>query len=286
MDNNKSFLQSLKWEEFQKSFNRKIWRIEEILVIKHNLPLGKSYLYCPRVSREISNDFIEQVKEIALQEESIFFKVEPDFTNYKLQITNYKFIKSSKQIQPAKTIILDIDQPEQELLSQMHSKVRYNIRLAQKKGVEIKESDNIDSFFKLLKETAKRDKFHLHPEEYYRKMLKGGITKLFVAEYQNQVVAANLVCFFGQTAIYLHGASDHKYRQLMAPYLLQWQIILGAKKLGLKYYDFGGIDEIKWPGVTRFKRGFNGREVSYPGSFDLIFQKTWYLVYKLARKIL
>ena len=280
---NNQFLQSLEWEKFQKSLNRKTWRIEDVLIIKHDLFFNKSYLYCPRCSNKISNTFLDQVKQIAKQENSIFLKIEPE-DNFQFSIFNFQ--KSTKQIQPGKTVILNITKSEDELLNQMHNKTRYNIKLAEKKGIEIKESDNIDSFLKLLKETAKRDGFHLHLEEYYKKMLEENLVKLFVAKHKNKVVAANLVCFFDKTAIYLHGASDYNHRQLMAPYLLQWKIILKAKELGLKKYDFWGIDEDKWPGVTRFKKGFNGKEISYPGAYDLVYSKIWYWLYKIGRKIL
>jgi len=281
--NNNSFLQSLEWERFQKSLNRKTWRVEGKLVIKHDLPFSKNYLYCPR--SEISDGFLKEVEKIAKQEKSIFLKVEPE-----KEIPNFK--KSDKQIQPAKTIILDISKSEDELLNQMHPKTRYNIRLAQKKGIEIKQSNNQESsdvFIKLLKQTAQRDKFFLHSQEYYQKMINilgQDIVKLFLAKYKDKVIAANLVCFFNQTAIYLHGASDYRYRQIMAPYLLQWQIIRQAKEMGFKYYDFWGIDEDKWPGVTRFKRGFGGQEVSSPGAYDLIYSKFWYLLYKMVRRVL
>ena len=295
VENEGCFLQSWQWGELQESMNRKIWRIEtqglKGLVIKHDINLGKNYLYCPRgpIGQGDFNNFIEQVKEIARQEGSIFFKIElEEFKVRPQQRSDLKFfVKSSKQIQPVKTVILDISKSEKELLKQMHQKTRYNICLAQKKGIEIKESEEgLDDFIRLLKQTAKRDRFFLHPRKYYQKLLKRGLAKLFLAYYQNKVIAANLICFFGQTATYLHGASDYNHRQLMAPYLLQWQTILKAKEKGLTHYDFWGINEEKWPGVTRFKKGFGGQEVSYPGSFDLIFQKTWYKVYNLARKIL
>jgi len=282
-----SFLQSVQWQEFQKALGRQTWRIHKILVIKHNLPLGKNYLYSPR-SPAVKSDFLEELREIAKKEGSIFFKIEP-ITD--LNLENFNFTKSSRQIQPTKTLILDISKSEEELLKQMHQKTRYNIRLAQKKGVTIEESsEKIDDFLRLSKETAKRDKFHLHPRKYYQKMLevlgKPGMVKLFLAKYQNHIIVANLVCFFGPTATYLHGASDYNFRQLMATHLCQWQAILEAKKLGLKYYNFWGIDEEKWPGVTRFKRGFAGQEITYPGSFNLVFRPAWYQVYNLARRIL
>jgi len=291
--NNGSFLQSWPWGAFQESLGRKIWRIEadriKALVIKHDLPFKKNYLYCPRciIAKEYFNNLLEKVNEIANQEKSIFFKIEPESN---LELSGFKL--SKKQIQPKKTIILDLHKSEEELLGQMHQKTRYNIRLAQKKGLIIKEAgiEKIDVFLKLSEQTAKRDKFFLHPKEYYRKMMEvlgsDGIVKLFLAKHNNKIMAANLICFFGKTAIYLHGASDYSYRNLMAPYLLQWEVIKQAKANDFQYYDFGGINEKKWPGVTRFKQGFSGQEISYPGAFDLIFQPIWYRIYNLSRRIL
>ncbi len=298
--NNGSFLQSWSWGEFQKSLGRQVWRIEteglNALLIRHGLPLGKNYLYCPRGPISPIEAFLEEVKKIAQQEKSIFFKIEPDNRDDRdssigTVLKGQSLLQSNKQIQPTKTLVLDISKPAEELLSQLHSKTRYNIRLAQKKGVTVEElSEKIDDFLRLSKETAKRDRFHLHPQGYYQKMLEvlgqEGMIKLFLAKCKNQIVAANLVCFFGQTATYLHGASDYNFRQLMAPHLLQWQTICQAKQLGLKRYDFWGIDEKKWPGVTRFKKGFNGQEIVYPGAFDLVFQPVWYKIYHLARRIL
>ena len=303
IENNGSFLQSWSWGEFQESLGRQVWRLEDkglkALLIKHGLPLGKNYLYCPRGPIGPIETFLEKVKEIGQKEKSIFLKIEPDNRDCPLDTVleartvskGQSLFRSNKQIQPIKTLVLDISKPEEELLSQIHSKTRYNIRLARKKGVTVEESsEKIDDFLRLLKETAKRDKFHLHAQGYYQKMLEvlgqEGMVKLILAKYKNQIVAANLVYFFGQTATYLHGASDYNFRQLMAPHLLQWQAICQAKQLGLRYYDFWGIDEKKWPGVTRFKKGFSGQEITFPGAFDLIFQPTWYRIYNLARKVL
>ncbi len=109
--------------------------------------------------------------------------------------------------------------------------------------------------------------------------------KLFIAEYKKKPIAANIVSFFGDTAVYMHGASGADHRNVMAPYLLQWHAIKLGKQVGCKYYDFYGIDEKKWPGVTRFKRGFGGRAVNYPGTFDLIFDSSWYNIYKMVRRV-
>ncbi len=277
-----NFLQSKKWEELQKAVGRKVWRIGETLVIQHDLPFKKNYLYSPRGPIGLMDEFLNKVKEIAQKEKSIFLKIEPDL-NFNQNISNFE--KSDKEIQPSKTIVLNISKSEDELLGQMHSKTRYNIRLAQKKGIEIEESQNIDSFIKLLKETARRDKFYLHPDDYYRKIFQNlnGI-KLFLAKRGNEIIAGNLVLFFNQEAIYLHGASDHNFRQYMAPYLLQWYSILEAKKNQLIRYDFYGINEIKWPGITRFKKGFGGKEINYSGSYNFVFSSFWYVLYNLIRR--
>jgi len=289
-----SFLQSQVWADFQKSINRKIWRLDEVLVIKHNLLFNKSYFYSPRCGGNfLLESFLGEIRKIAKKENSIFLKIEPSFaraTDGKpLYLEEFGFIKGHN-IQPSKTLILNIEKSEQELLEQMHYKTRYNIQLARKRGVEIRnpksEIRNFEEFWKLMKQTSKRDKFHPHPKEYYKKLLQIPGVELFVAEYQGRVIAANIVLFYERAVIYLHGASDYKHRNLMAPFLLQWSQILEAKKRGCIEYDFWGIDEKKWPGVTRFKKGFGGHEISYPGAYDLVFQPMWYKIYKIARKIL
>jgi len=289
------FLQSKNWEEFQKSLGRKVWRVNKILVIKHNLPFGKSYLYAPKCRGDFLNkDFLNKTKKIAKKEKSIFLKTEP------IQVVEDKLdlgkigLKKSKNIQPQKTLILDITKPEKELMKNMHYKTRYNIRLAERKNIKIeKNKDSFEDFWRLVKKTTERDKFKPHPKEYYKKMLKIPGVKLFLAlipssteQTRPKIIAANIVVFYKKQAIYLHGTSDYNYRNLMAPYLLQWKQILEAKKKECIEYDFWGIDEEKWPGVTRFKKGFSGKEIKYIGAYDMIFKKCWYFVYKVVKKII
>ncbi len=285
-----SFLQSTHWLDFQKSLGRKVWQIDSISIIKHNLSLDRSYLYSPRCRGNfLSDNFLEKIKEIVKQENAIFWKVEPQ-DKIDENLFKKKGFKKSSNIQPQKTIILDITKPEQELLNQMHYKTRYNINLALKKSIKTQisklKSQNFSDFWKLMEQTKKRDKFHPHPKEYYRKMLEIPGVELFVAEYEHKIIAANIVVFYEKTVIYLHGASDYEHRNLMAPHLLQWEQIKEAKKRGCVEYDFWGIDEKKWPGVTRFKKGFGGKEIEYPGAYDLVFQPIWYKIYKIARSIL
>ncbi len=231
---------------------------------------------------------------------------------------NWRVAKSPHDMQPREILIIDITKPEGELLAEMKPKTRYNINLSRKRGVFVKAISNfqfpiskqisnsndqnskfyIDKFIKLVKITAKRDKITSHPESYYRKMFETippEILKLYVAEYENKVIAANIVVFYGNTATYLHGASDNEYRNVMAPYLLQWQAMLDTKRAGCQKYDLGGIKITNdqqpttndWFGITRFKTGFspNTKPVVFPGSYDIILNPKKYYLYRVLQKI-
>ena len=312
---NSSLLQSWFWGEFQKSLKKKIWKLAVknkewlalALLIKHKLPFNKSYLYCPRgplvksLKLRIENLklLFKKIEEIAQRENSIFLRIDPAVQiNQWTNLEKFGFLKAKKEIQPKDTLILDITKSENELLSQMHYKTRYNLRLAERKGVKIRKTTNlkeIDVFWNLLCETTKREKFKSHPKEYYKKQLevlgKEGLIRLFLAQYKNKVIAASLVSFFGKRATYLHGASLYQYRKVMAPHLLQWKAILEAKKQNCQFYDFWGIaplgrEDHPWSGITRFKKGFGGKEVHYLGAWDLVYQPFWYRIYNIAKQII
>lgn len=190
--------------------------------------------------------------------------------------------------QPKKTLVLDLTKSNEELLKEMHQKTRYNIKLALRNEVKIMVAQPKDfpDFAKLIEETARRDKFRIHRTAHYQKMIMaGGIFKLYLAKKEEQTLAAGIFAFFGDTVTYVHGASASTNRQLMAPYALHWQIIQEAKTAGFKYYDLYGIDNLKWPGVTRFKLGFGGKEKAYPGAFDIIFKSFYYRAYQLLRGV-
>jgi len=148
---------------------------------------------------------------------------------------------------------------------------------------------------RLTKIMSERQGIVTHGENYYRKMLEiipESIIKLYVAEYENKIIATNIVIFYGDTAYYLHGASDDKYKNLMAPHMLQWRQIQDARKAGCVRYDFCGVkvNEKKgksWEGITRFKLGFspNTKPVEFPGSYDIIVSPVRYWGYRIIQKI-
>jgi len=182
----------------------------------------------------------------------------------------------------------------------MHPKTRYNIGLAERKGVIVAKNvrrtpqDDFRVFWQLLEETSAREGFSLHPREYYEKLL--GVSshafsnELFFARHQNTVLAAALVNFYRSStsigvATYLHGGSLRDHRELMAPQLLHWEIIKEAKRHGFAQYDFCGIDKDRWPGLTRFKLGFGGEIVEYPHSVDIVYRPMWYGAYRIGRRM-
>jgi peptidoglycan pentaglycine glycine transferase (the first glycine) len=307
-------LQSWDWGEFQRKAGCQVARFAAkdrgvicaaATLIEKKLPFGRTYYYLPRGpiinegsvhgDREYIFEFlIDAIEKYALKQKALFIRIEPDF----LPNSHLKLIKTI-DVQPSRTVMLELPKPEEALLKAMHQKTRYNIKLAIKKGVEVIEAkpQKFNTFWKLMSETGQRDKFRLHAKQYYQKMLRiGGTTKLaerhtslsvklFLANYQGQAVAASLVAFYGDTATYMHGCSSSKHRSIMAPYALQWHCIRQAKEKGCRYYDLFGVDEKKWPGVTRFKNGFGGNQFEYPGTYDAVVSPKYYKIYKLARKL-
>jgi lipid II:glycine glycyltransferase (peptidoglycan interpeptide bridge formation enzyme) len=292
------FAQSWIWGEREAAAGKNIvrWgvsRADRLLAvmtaIKKELPGGLFYWYAPRgpLGDPAAIKFL--LSELKKTAGGMFLRCEPRLNtiDYLSSVGDGRF-KLVKTIdwQPKQSWVLDLDSSEADILGGMHQKTRYNIRLAEKKGVEIKESADFEEFWRLINLTGERDSFRLHGREHYRRLLEGNSAmKLYLAVYQGKNIAAGIFSFWGDKATYLHGASDNELRNLMAPYLLQWEMIKKAKKDAYKYYDFYGIDEKKWPGVTRFKLGFGGRRVAYPGTFDVVFCPIFYFIYNQLRRV-
>lgn len=314
-----SFLQSFEWGEFQSSVGRKVMRFaivegERLMavasVLEHKLPLGFRYWYLPRgpiaiveagqAEQSAILDFcIKALKEKARGAGIVFMRMDPGIEKKeKSVLEKLDMISISGSVQPKDTLVLDLQKSEEEMLSAMKPKTRYNVRLAEKKGVEISstmfEAKSFDDFWKLIGETSERDGIVSHSKVYYQKMLEAlgadGDLKcfLYLARYEGQAIAANIVLIFGTYAVYLHGASSNANRNLMAPYLLQWRQIRDARAAGCRIYDFWGITvdnaQPKWAGITRFKQGFGGREVSYAGVYDMPIRRSLYGLYMMLRK--
>lgn len=293
--NNGSFLQSWLWGQFQKAYGRKIFYlalkednqiIAGTLLIKYHLPLGRFYFFSPAGPVVYHDELLKAIKEKAKAEKVIFWRLERG---------EIKQTKKVKDVHPIATLILNLQgKSEEDLLKDMKPKTRYNIKLAQKKGVVVKTSEDIEKFYELAQKTAHRQQINIHPEKYYQTMLAAlkdkGFIKLYAAEYQGKIIAANIVIFYYATAVYLHGGQSHERREVMAPHLLQWQAIKDALQEGFAYYDFFGIAENDdpnhaWAGITRFKKGFGGVVKKYWGTHEIPLNQTWYNIYKIVKKI-
>lgn len=203
--------------------------------------------------------------------------------------------------QPQTTLVLDLTLPADTLLEQMHSKTRYNIRLAERKGVRVTREKNVDIFWQLNTETTDRDGFRGHDKAYYTQFLSMDMVEQFTAYYEDIPIASIVTVLYDGTMTYVHGASANTHRNLMAPYLLQWTAIEYAQASGARAYDFWGIAPIyppgeapketcyhgycwelthPWTGITRFKVGFGGHVVSYPQAQDVIFRPLKYRLYQ------
>lgn len=209
--------------------------------------------------------------------------------------------KSLNDIQPPDTVLLDLEKTEEELLSAMKPKWRYNIKLAEKKGVTVSAcgAEKIEDFYHVFEETAKRDGIAIHAKSYYKDLLergnsaeteKSGVkTTLYLAAHENDVLAGIITLFTDTEAVYLFGASSNNKRNLMPAYFLQWRAICDAKAFGAKTYDFYGCppdDNENHPmhGLFRFKTGFGGRLVHRIGSFDAVYKPCVYGLYIFAEK--
>ncbi|MBU1046084.1 peptidoglycan bridge formation glycyltransferase FemA/FemB family protein [Patescibacteria group bacterium] len=309
-ENNGSFLQSFEWGEFQQSLGKQIWRIQvrekeavlgQMLLIKEIFPLKrKSCLYIPfgpvlkkdllpEEQKEIIAVVLERIQNIVQEQGAIFLRIEPDAEL--ILPDGRRAVIPNKRIQPQKTLILDLLQEEDEIFKNFSSKTRYNVGLAQRKGVKIKfEKQYREEFYHLIKGTSKRDGFTPFKEEHYKKLFEIANddfkVKLCLADYRGKIIASYILILFNKTAIGLHGANDWQYRALKAVNLLQWERIKMVKKLGCEKFDFWGIDEKRWRGITDFKKGFGGTEFAYPPSRDIVFQKGWYKLYHIARRVI
>lgn len=295
------FLQSANWAGLQNRFHRQSWFVAlaggVASILEYELPLEKKYLYVPK-GPVVTGDWqapLFELQNFARAREAVFLRLDPEVAPGQLDLIKFGFRRSPKETQARQTQMIDLSQTEDELLLGLHPKTRYNLRLAQKKGLQIRNYEsrekNFDIFWELMRATAKRDRFHLHAKEYYEAMLTLPEIKLFLVRSGEKIIAGAMVSFFAGRATYLHGASDYEARPLMAPYLLHWQIILEAKQQGLAHYDLGGVAPASdpshsWAGISRFKSGFGGDFVEYVGSFDYVVDRLWYGAYLLARKFL
>ncbi|HCK67184.1 MAG TPA: hypothetical protein DHW49_13050 [Anaerolineae bacterium] len=311
---NPHLLQMGEWGELKKDFGWKPVRILSgsigVQILFRKLPLRFTIGYLPKAfsnqQSAISLEFWNEVDLICRKNNAIFLKLEPDawieeFQPFDLaqdKPSNFPTFKpSTHNIQPPNTIIVSIKGDEEQILARMKPKCRYNIRLAEKKGITVRAWDDIESLHQMMLITGGRDNFGVHSKEYYQRAYDlfhpKGICELLVAEFEGKPLASLMVFANGKRAWYVYGASNNEERNRMPTYLLQWEAIRWAKSKGCEEYDLWGVpDENEetleanfesrhdglW-GVYRFKRGFGGQLRRAAQALDKVYNPLLYWAY-------
>lgn len=325
-------LQSWAWGDFRSQMGIKVERIgifekdkltSGYQVTFHQIPfLPFTIGYFPK-GPEINEEMINVLKDLGHKHNAIYIQIEPNI--YKLdnknvrqedsknflinensdnslnvfQSLNLSVLKKSHHPLFTKyTFVLDLTKSEADLLEDMHPKARYNIKVATKHDVKIKEDNSDEAFENYLKleaETTNRQKFYAHSENYHRQMWeimkKAEIAKLWTASIGNETLAAWIVFVWKDTIYYPYGASSRNQREAMAPNLLLWEIAKWGKQNGYKQFDLWGAigpnpnPNDPWYGFHRFKAGYNPELIEFIGSFDLIINPFLYKLYCMANSV-
>ncbi|MFO7153451.1 MAG: peptidoglycan bridge formation glycyltransferase FemA/FemB family protein [Caldicoprobacter oshimai] len=314
------FMQSLKWAEVKSNW------LNEIITVKDNqgnikgamsllirkLPfVNYTIMYSPRGPVCDIHDYatikelIDKAREVARRYKSYVLKLDPDVEKDNLEFQKivkklgFRIKSNSKDFegaQPRFVFRLDIkNKTEEELLMSFHQKVRYNIRLAMRKGVEIRigSKDDIPEFHKIMVETGIRDKFVVRSASYFEKMLDclgPDNIRLYLAYYRGNMIAGAIAVAYGNKCWYLYGASSNQHRNVMPNYLLQWEMIKWAVERGCDIYDFRGVSgnvDKNHPlyGLYRFKKGFGGKFTEFIGELDYVFNPLVYFAVEAVQRI-
>lgn len=344
---NNSFFQSEVWARINKEYFNKDYYFVAVkenntiklatLILENKIFFNYKYLYCPAgpifdfEDQEVFDFFIKQLKKNI--KDIIFIRIDPkiDYKNIginKLEshkivsdffLKKEKFIISKDQKQPETTLIIELEnKTDENILKQMKEKGRYNIKIAEKNNIIVKKTGDIDSFYNLMLETTKRDGFFANNKDYYKKLVENSNeVSIYSAYYNDKVIASAITTFHGDKAMYYYGAStsQEEYRKIMAPYMLQWEMIKDARKMNYKYYDFLGISPIidnidgkyyifnglnkyefnekedadnfiknhKFYGITQFKTRFGGEVIDYIGAIDKVYNIPIYYILNLLK---
>jgi len=245
-----------------------------------------------------SKDMIHTLKALGKKKNAIFIQLEPNvLASPKTiqQCTQLPLIPSHHPLFTKYTFVLDLNKSEDELLSSMHPKTRYNLRVATKHGVAVREDNSPEAFgeyLRLNQETTGRQGFFAHNATYHRTMWKimhgRGIAHLFTATYKGQTLAAWIIFAWQKTLYYPYGTSSREHREVMAPTRILWEIIRWGKTHGYTSFDLWGAlgshpdPHDPWFGFHRFKQGFNPTLIEFVGSYDFVLRPMLYRVYTVA----
>src|SRR3989339_1726024 len=315
----KTFLNSWNWGEFQKKQSEKIWRwgiydsdqlVSVILIIKIKARRG-TFLFIPHgpVTKELEirnyelGILTDKLKDLAGEEKASFIRISPIWSRSEENVKIYKelgFIEAPIHMHPEVTWELDISPLENDLLGAMRKTTRYLIRQGQRnKDIEIVKSKNIEDlkkFNEIYRATAQRHNFTefslKYLEDQFSCFLEDDEIIIFFGKYKGKIVSTAIFIFWHGKAFYHHRGSLAEFSKIPVSYLLQWEAIKEAKNRGCKSYNFWGITDgnIKnhpWAGLSLFKMGFGGYRKEYVKTQDLPLSKRYWLIciFEKIRKI-
>jgi lipid II:glycine glycyltransferase (peptidoglycan interpeptide bridge formation enzyme) len=284
-------------------------------VLRRDLPRTPyCVLYVPKgpaldyADTTLRHHVLAQLEQLARRERAIFIKIDPEVVqSWGLEhervsplgaavgrdLSARGWRPSAEQIQFRNTVELPLESSEEQLLAAMKQKTRYNIRLAERKGVSVRPGTTADlpAIAAMYQETGARDGFTTRPTEYYldgwSALMDAGLAQPLLAEVEGRPIAAVILLRFADRVIYMYGASRDEARERMPNHLLQWEAIRWAQAQGARVYDFWGAPDVfdesdrLW-GVWRFKAGFNGEVVRFIGAWDYTPRPLLYRLYTQA----
>ncbi|OIN89036.1 peptidoglycan bridge formation protein FemAB [Candidatus Beckwithbacteria bacterium CG22_combo_CG10-13_8_21_14_all_01_47_9] len=307
-------LQSYEWGEFRRLTGNPVIRkgvfeknklVQSLQVTLHQVPKFNWQIgYFPK-GQLPDEAQMKVLQQIGRENNLVMIKLEPNVSRTVNDQPNHgwntidSFLKQHG-CRPGRSLFtqysfqLDLKPGEADLLAKMHPKTRYNLRLAEKKGVRVMVDDSPASFAWFLKllfeETVVRQGFFAHTREYFQKLWQtlnpAGIAHLLRAYTGDQTLAVFMVFVFNQTLYYPYGASTRQSKEVMAPNLLMWETIRFGKKSGCTNFDMWGAlgpspdPNDPWYGFHRFKAGYGGRLVEFLGTYDLVFNTPRYLLFR------
>lgn len=250
-------------------------------------PFVFGYIPMGRIPNEIE---IEKLRYEAERMNAIGIRMEPDIQVEQITSLSVAQLVKGRSLFKKKTIIIDLEKSEDDILKEMHPKGRYNIKVAQKHGVSVRASISDKDIAKYLElmftGTAKRQKIYAHGPKYHLQMWSmlqpAGMAKLFCAQYKGQILASAIIFCFKDTIYYAYGASALEHREVMAQTLLLWEVIRWGKNHKYKHFDLWGVEEGK--GFSRFKEQFGGQKIELVGTYDLPVNKLLYPFFRLAEE--
>ncbi|MCL4269874.1 MAG: peptidoglycan bridge formation glycyltransferase FemA/FemB family protein [Anaerolineales bacterium] len=286
------------------------------LILKRTALRRFSIFYAPKgplmdwTNESLRKRVLDDLQSFAKKQGAIFLKLDPDVVlgrgvpasvdevtessgqAVRSDLRRRGWVESSDQIQFCNTVMVDLSASEDEILMRMKQKTRYNVRLAEKKGVVVRVGnlEDLPALYKMYAETSVRDGFVIRDEGYYLTVWKMFMQSSepsavpLIAEVDGEAVAAIFLFMFAGRGYYVYGMSRDKHREKMPTYLLQWVAMKHAKAHGCLTYDLWGAPDVfdesdsMW-GVYRFKEGLGGEVVRTLGAYDFAPSKFWYAMY-------